>query len=219
LTSGTGNKDQFVIARTGRYIVYKQQGNIWRMDGDGTNARLLTHGSLDVHPAITPDGRSVLYGSFVDWSPAVGGEPSLWRIPIDGGSPAEISSQPASYPVVSPDGQHVGCIYFPAKDPRFSARHVALLTLDGTRGFTIFESSPSDETPLSWSPDGRGLDFIVNTAGVGNLWRQPAAGGPPVQITHFASEDLYTFAWSRDGRLACVRGTTTRAVVLIENFH
>ncbi len=220
LTSGaSNNKDQIVIARTGRYIVYKQEGNIWRMDADGTNARQLTHGPLDVHPDITPDGRAVLYGSFVDWSPGVGGEPSLWQIPIDGGTPAEVSSQPASYPVVSPDGRHIGCIYFPGKDPRFSARHVALLALDGSGGFRIFESSPSDETPISWSPDGKGLDYIVNATGAGNLWRQPTAGGPPIQITKFANDDLSTFAWSRDGRLACVRGTTARDVVLIENFH
>ena len=219
LTSGPGNKDQIVITRAGRYIVYKQQGNIWRMDSDGTHARQLTQGPLDVHPNVTPDGRTVVYGSFADWSPAVGGEPTLWRVPIEGGNAVQISPQPASYPVVSPDGTHVGCIYFPGKDPRFSDDHVAMLAFNGTGGFRIFESAPSDETPLSWSPDGKGLDYVVNVGGTGNLWRQPIRGGPPVQITKFTSGELYTFTWSRDGRLACVRGTTTRGVVLIENFR
>jgi Tol biopolymer transport system component len=220
LTSGLGNKDQIVVTRDGRYILYKQEGNIWRMNADGTNARRLTHGPLDVHPDAPADDRWVIYASFVDWSPpGVGGEPTLWRVPIDGGQPLEISRQPASYPRVSADGKQVGYIYFPGRDPRFSADHVAMLGLNGKGGFRIFESSPSDETLISWSPDGKGLDYIVNDAGVGNIWRQPVDGGPATQVTRFMSDELYTFAWSRDGRLACVRGTTTRGAVLIENFR
>lgn len=219
LTSGQRNKDQFVMTREGRYIVYKLDGNIWRMDADGTDARQLTRGSLDVHPDVSADGRSVVYASFVDWSPAVGGAPTLWKIPIDGGKPVEISRQPTSYPRVSPDGARLACVYYPGKDPRFSADHMALLGMEGTGGFKIFESSPSDDTPLSWSPDGKSLDYILTANGVGNIWRQPVDGGPPTQVTRFASDELYAFAWSRDRRLACARGTTTRGTVLIENFH
>jgi serine/threonine protein kinase len=221
LTSGPGNKDQVVMKRGGRYIVYKQAGNIWRMDADGTHARQLTYGSLDVHPDITADGRSVVYASFADWSPAVGGEPTLWKVPIDGGTAVEISQQPSSFPVASADGKRLGCIYFPGKDPRFSADHIATLALDGTGVFRIFDASPSlsDQTPLAWSPDGKSLDYLVNAGGTGNIWRQPTVGGPPTQLTRFGAEELYTFSWSRDGRLACVRGTTTRGVVLIENFR
>lgn len=209
------------MTRDGSYIVYKQQGNIWRMNADGKQARQLTYGSLDVHPDVAADGRSVVYASFADWSPAVGGEPTLWRVPMDGGQALQILRQPASYPVVSPDGKRLGCVYFPGKDPRFSADQLALLNLDGTGGFRVFEASPSlrDQTPLAWSPDGKGLDYIVNSGGTGNIWRQPAAGGPPTQLTKFASEELYTFAWSRDNRLACVRGATTHSVVLIDNFR
>lgn len=219
LTTGLGDKDQAVMTRNGRYIVYKQEGNIWRMDQDGTHARQLTFGSLDVHPDLAPDGRSVFYASFADWSPAVGGEPTLWRVSIDGGKALQILRQPASYPVVSPDGKRLGCIYFPGKDPRFSAAHVATVALDGSGGFSILDGSPGDETRLSWSPDGRSLDYIVNSGGVGNVWRQPANGGPPMQLTHFKSEELDTFAWSQDGRLACVRSTTTKSVVVMANFR
>jgi hypothetical protein len=59
----------------------------------------------------------------------------------------------------------------------------------------------------------------VNAGGTGNLWRQPIGGGPPKQLTRFGNEELYTFSWSQNRRLACVRGTTTRGVVLIENFR
>jgi Tol biopolymer transport system component len=216
LGSDHTDTDQIVIAPDGRTIVYKQDGNIWRMDEDGTHARQLTHGSLDVHPDVSADGRSVFYASFAGWSPAVGGEPNLWSVTIEGGEAHEILRQPASYPRVSPDGKRLGCIYFPGKDPRTSADLLATLGLDGTGGLKVFDASPSDETPISWSPRGEALDYILNAGGVGNIWRQPAGGGPPSRVTNFESGELFTFAWSRDGRLACVRGATTRGMVLIE---
>lgn len=217
LTSGEGNKDQIALTRDGRYIVYKQYGNIWRMDTDGTHPFQLTHGPLDVHPDVAADGGSVVYASFANWSPAVGGEPTLWRVPIGGGEAQEIAAEPASYPRISPDGALLGCIYFPGKDPRISAAHVALLRLDGTGGFMVLAAAPSDETEFAWSPDGKALDYVVNAGGVGNIWRQPATGGIPRQVTRFQTDEIYAFAWSRDGRLAAMRGTATRGAVLIEN--
>jgi Tol biopolymer transport system component len=219
LAPGPGNKDQIVMTRDGRYIVYLRAGNIWRMDADGTHARQLTHGPLDVHPDVSADGRWVVYASFADWSPGVGGEPTLWKVPIDGGEAVEISREPASYPRVSPDGLRLGCVYFPGRDPRFSAGRVAVLGLDGSSGLRIFESSPRDETALSWSSDGKALDYIVDAGGTGNIWRQPSGGGPATRLTGFDGDELFAFAWSPEGRLACVRGGTARGVVLIENFH
>jgi Tol biopolymer transport system component len=219
VTSSPGSKDQIAVSRDGRYIVYKQAGNIWRVDADGSHARQLTHGALDVHPDVTADGRAVVYASFANWSPAVGGEPTLWKIPIDGGEPVEISKQPASYPRVSPDGTRLGFIHFPGKDPRFSPTHVGMLRFDGMGGFTVLDASPGDETDFSWSPDGKALDYIANAGGVGNIWRQPMEGGPAERVTNFGSDELYAFSWSRDGKLVCARGTTTRGVVLIENFR
>lgn len=91
--------------------------------------------------------------------------------------------------------------------------------MNGSGGFRIFDPSPSDETPISWSPDGRALDYIVNLGGLGNIWRQPLDGRAATELTHFTTDELYSFAESSDGRLAYVRGTTTRGVVLIEDFH
>jgi serine/threonine protein kinase/Tol biopolymer transport system component len=219
LTSSPQNKDQISIARDGSHIVFKQAGTIWRIDADGANPTRLTQGSLDVHPDLSPDGRSVVYASFADWSPGIGGEPTLWRIPIGGGKASQLAKHPASFPRVSPDGKHVGCVYFPGKDPRYSENHLAVLGLDDNDGFRIFDASPADEAPIAWSPDGQNLDYIVSRGRVGNLWRQPLTGKSPVQITHFAGDELYNFAWSSDDRLVCARGTTTTSLVRIDNFR
>jgi Tol biopolymer transport system component len=219
LSTGLGNKDQAAVSSNGRYIVYMQDGNLWRSDADGTNARQLTHGPLDVHPDIGADGQTVVFASFADWSPGIGGEPTLWRASIDGGKLAQISPQAASYPRLSPDGKQLGCIYFSAKDPRISTYRLALLRSDGTGGFTVFQSPPSAATPISWSPGRESLDYIVNQNGIGNIWRQPLDGGAPFRVTNFDRDELYSFSWSKTGRLACARGTTTRSIILIESFH
>ena len=59
--------------------------------------------------------------------------------------------------------------------------------------FTPFEMSPA------WSPDGRDIAFTSwADAAQGHVWRVPADGGTPQQITLRAGEYLNT-AWSPDG--------------------
>jgi len=215
LTLSPSNKDELVLTRDGRYIVYQQDPHIWRVNSDGTEPKQLTFGRLDVHPEVSPDGRSVVYASFADWAPGIGGEPTLWRVPIDGGEATQISPQPASIPSVSPDGKQIACVHFPGKDPRISSALLAVMKADGSGGFTILQRTPSPGTTLSWSPDGKAIDFVMSVNGVSNIWRQPQNGGSPAQITHFDRDDLIHFSWSRDGRLLCTRGVTARSAVII----
>ena len=52
-----------------------------------------------------------------------------------------------------------------------------------------------------------------------NLWNQPIDGGAPKPVTNFTSEQIFSFAWSADGkRLAIARGTVTNDVVLVSNL-
>jgi hypothetical protein len=44
---------------------------------------------------------------------------------------------------------------------------------------------------------------------------QPVAGGPAREATPSGSGRIYSFDWSRDGRLAFSRGMTTSDVVLV----
>ena len=51
----------------------------------------------------------------------------------------------------------------------------------------------------AWSPDGREVLFTSDIAGRFNLWKVPASGGWPVQLTQ--SDDVQSGAvWSRDGK-------------------
>jgi Tol biopolymer transport system component len=78
-----------------------------------------------------------------------------------------------------------------------------------------------DGSRLSWSPDGKSLDYVKTRNGVSNLMRMPLDGGQPRQLTNWQSDDLiFWFAWSPDGkRLICVRGSNVRDLILIEDLN
>ena len=69
------------------------------------------------------------------------------------------------------------------------------------------------------SSDSRWLTYNNRVNGVSNIWGQPPAGGPPKPLTHFTSDHVYNFAWSRDGRLALSCGGQGSDVVLITDFR
>ncbi|MBI1800024.1 MAG: S9 family peptidase [Chloroflexi bacterium] len=52
---------------------------------------------------------------------------------------------------------------------------------------------------LTFSPDGKEIAYITNTSGQFNLWKQPSAGGYPIQLTMFNNRIARTGAWSPDG--------------------
>jgi Tol biopolymer transport system component/tRNA A-37 threonylcarbamoyl transferase component Bud32 len=216
LTTGTGYKEEMAATRDGQYILYTSSGKIWRMDTDGRRPLQLTHGSLDVHPCSTADSRWVIYGSFREWSPAIGGKPTLWKVPIDGGEPVQVTDRASSLPQVSPDGKLIAYVYF-RDDRRVSLPSgIAVMPFDGGAPLRTFEIPPQE---VQWVPDGKSLAYGKSDHGVGNIWRQPIDGGPPTQATNFAAEEVFDFAMSRDGKLAISRGRSLSDVVLIRSFR
>jgi len=94
------------VSPDGRYIVFttdREAGNphVWRMNSDGSNLRQLTNGPGEGVPKITPDGRTVVYFDFTT--------ELLWKIPIDGGQPVQITNQRSDRPFISPDGKFITC--------------------------------------------------------------------------------------------------------------
>jgi Tol biopolymer transport system component len=73
---------------------------------------------------------------------------------------------------------------------------------------------------VRWSSDSTSLTFIDTRGGVSNLWRQPLDGGPPKQLTAFKSDQIFSYDWSRDGKLlVCERGFEASDVVFISSVQ
>jgi dipeptidyl aminopeptidase/acylaminoacyl peptidase len=52
---------------------------------------------------------------------------------------------------------------------------------------------------MAWSPDSRELAYATNISGQFNLWKQPAKGGYPIQLTFYNDHAVRMLAWSPDG--------------------
>jgi Tol biopolymer transport system component len=203
------------VSPTGDFIALPQwseddRANILRLDlKTGTETRL-TSGTQDFHPSIAPDGQWVIYGS------VQGDEPVLMKVPSQGGAEVKLTDYNADDPAVSPDGKWIACVHIPHPGAPASLAIVPMAGGLPIRTFPLPESAVAP--PLVWTRDSRAVAFINNANGVGNIWQQPVDGGPATPLTHFNTDQIFSFQWSRDGRLALSRGTRTTDAVVIHNF-
>ncbi len=208
--------DQFpVVSPDGRYIVFNSMRsgklNLWRVEINGDNLQQLTSGELERFPSFSPDGRWVLYDSWTS-----GNLGSLWKIALEGGSPAPLNEGNGSRPVVSPDGKLIAYTY---SDRQQGQRHkVGVIPFAGGAPVKILDYTPAPPARVSirWTSDGRSLIYIDADQGGANLWRLPIDGSPPQPLTDFKNEQIWSFDVTRDGKQFVVaRGAATSDVVLI----
>jgi eukaryotic-like serine/threonine-protein kinase len=204
----------------GKYIVFVSgRGGgraIWRINVDGSNPVQMTHGPSDASPAFTPDGEWVIYIN------TEGAKPTLWKVPVDGGTAVQVTDHVASSAVVSPEGTLLAYSYPASPDPFAPPNRIDVVNFADNSLVTTFSFAPSGTVPalIQWSLDGKSLLYTVNVNSVSNVWSQPLAGGPPVQITDFKDSLMTGFAWSRDGKqFAATRGALMRDAVLITDLR
>ena len=182
------------------------------MNIDGSNPKQLTRGLSDGLPAISPDGKWVVYTSLGATKPTV------WKVSIEGGDARELTSKVSTNALVSPDGKFVAYLYPESHDPFAPTNRIAIIPFEGGEPIKTF-SFPGGiriQTIAQWSPDGKSIHYIATNNNVTNIWSQPLDGGPAKQVTDFKDSLMSGFAWSRDGKnLACTRGIQLRDAVLI----
>jgi Tol biopolymer transport system component len=219
ISSGPSSKDEVAISRDGRQIVYQSDGRIWQMNADGSGARQLTGGPLDVHPTFSSDGRWIVYTSFANWSPGIGGQPSLWRVPASGGPAEQLTHDSNSMADVSPDDKWIAAAYYRYDRPA-QAPAIAIYPFSGGAAVKMIERPAGAGSSVFWSADGKTLDYIVTSQGVENIWRQSVDGGPPTAVSDFHTGSLFFFRPPL-GRepLLLARGKDIHDLVLIRGIH
>jgi eukaryotic-like serine/threonine-protein kinase len=185
--------------------------NIWRIDSDGGNRRQLTDDGTNGVPSCSPDGKWVVFNS------SRGGDYSLWRVPLQGGTAEPITNYASAFPAVSPDGKWIA--FEDERLPQF--QRVGLIPFAGGQIVRVYDYSPSGAAGypiIRWTRDSRSFTYIQDKEGVSNIWEQPLDGSTPRQLTDFPTGVIYNFDWSQDGRrLALARGSQTNDVVLIRS--
>lgn len=210
LTAGLGDNYHPTVSPDGRYIVFSSNRggsfNIWRMDAeDGSQPTQLTDGGADFYPHCSSD-------EWVYYEHQGDGVSSVWRVPIGGGTPSKLTEKYASVPVVSPDGGLVACRYYIDGE----TKGIAVLPASGGEPVKLFPIPIINWQRVRWTPDGRALTYVAAREGVYNLWRQPLDGGPPLPLTEFKGEAIFSYDWSPDFKLlACERGVEISDVVML----
>jgi eukaryotic-like serine/threonine-protein kinase len=186
--------------------------NIYRISADGGNRRQLTSEGTNGAPSCSPDGRWVVFNA------SRGGDYTLWRVPLQGGTPEQLTDYASTFPSVSPDGRWIAFDEY----AQHGVNKIAVIPFSGgepVRTFDYSASAAAGYPVIHWTQDSRELTYVLDKQGVSNIWAQPLDGSPPKQLTDFRAGSIYNFAWSPDGRqLAIARGTRTDDVVLIHSF-
>src|ERR1043166_3026021 len=211
LTLNSATNDAPTVTPDGRYIVFISNRTgafqVWRMQVDGSDPVALTNGGGKNFPAISPDGKWVLYNTTDDWQ--------LWRVSLSGGEPTRLSDSYALFPSVSPDGKMIACLG--RSDSKAVLR---ILSFEDGRPLKTFDlAAPTfSSNRLQWTRDGKAVIYGTEHDGVTSICKQPLSGGEPAVVTKFEDE-LADFSYSPDGQsLAVARGGWQHDIVLIRDL-
>jgi Tol biopolymer transport system component len=190
------------VSADGRYVVFTSERTgrreVWRMDIDGSNAKQLIHGGTYPQAAA-------------EWVVYQAGR-HLWKAPIDGGEPVQLSDKDLAWCAVSPDGKLIACAMrapLPA--------NLAIISIEDGAPIKVFDAQPRLSARIRWTPDGRAVTYVARQDGMDDIWSQPIDGGKPKKLTNFKSNRIFSFDWSRDNKLVISHGSSTSDVVLIRN--
>lgn len=211
LTLNSETNDAPAVTPDGRYIVFISNRSgafqVWRMQIDGSDPVSLTNGGGKNFPAISPDGKWVLYNTTDDWQ--------LWRVSLAGGEPARLSDSYALFPSISPDGKMIACL-----GRNDSKAVLRILSFEDGRPLKTFDlAAPAfSSNRIQWTRDGKAVIYGTEHDGVTSIFRQPLSGGEPALVTKFEDE-LADFSYSPDGQsLAVARGGWQHDIVLIRDL-
>lgn len=204
------------IVHCGRFIVFtsKESGTsvLTRVGVDGSNPAALASGDV-LSPACSPDGKFVFYANHAH-------PEKIFRIPIEGGAPTEIADILGETIIgrlsVSPDGK---LLAYPYQEFIPPAWKVAAVPAGGGSPVLIFRV-PAGIRGISWSQDGKGLQYLMTSNGATNVWERPISGEEPRQLTRFTAGEIFDFKWTSDHtRLLLTRGSVSSDVILLSNLH
>jgi serine/threonine protein kinase/Tol biopolymer transport system component len=218
LTSDAGVNAYAAVSPDGRYIVFDSNRagnlmafNVWRMGVDGSSPRQITQGEGEYFPACSADSQWVIYTPL-----SANGNATLWKIPIDGGDPVQLSDRLALRAAVSPDGKWIACQSI--GDPPNPRPKIAIFPFEGGQPAKLLDIPFTQQIQFRWSADGKAILYLDDREGVSNVWSQPVAGGAPRQVTNFTADRIFSFDWSRDGKqMACARGVVTTDVIMLKD--
>ncbi len=173
------------------------------MDYDGHNARQRTFDrTLSLHPRWSPDGRKIVYMSYLHRFPDV------LEVNLYTGARRKLAAWPGlnSGAAYAPDGKTVALTLSKDGNPELylmNANGGGLRRLTNTKGG---ESSPC------WTPDGQNVTFVSDDGGSAQIYSISREGGAPVKLATAPSYNTEpAWSWPPAGSpLSPMLGVTSR---------
>jgi len=197
--SGTGTRAYTpTVAPAGNMLAYQEElcrDNIWRITlkdekhAQGAPTALISDKGSKLRPQFSPDGRRVSFES------GRLGSTEIWACGSDGANCAQLTSLHGTAGTArwSPDGHTLAFEFHPGE-----RAEIYVLDVPGGTPRLLTTNPGNDNLAPSWSRDGQWIYFSSKQGGGPfQLWKVPARGGKPVQITKAGG---VAAAESADGR-------------------
>jgi Tol biopolymer transport system component len=214
LTFNAGDNYTPATSPDGRFIVFSSNRsgsfNIWRMNAeDGSDQKQLTFGDGDSFPSCSADSQWVFYDN------QSSSRITVWKVPIDGGDPVQLTNEYARMPAVSPDNQYMACRYYVENG---APKEIAIIPVQGGLPVRRLPIPGALFQKVQWISNGRALTYIDVAKGVSNIKSYNLDDGSTKQLTSFHDDQIYSYAWSPDNKqLACQRGAEVNNVITISS--
>jgi Tol biopolymer transport system component len=130
-----------------------------------------------------------------------------------GGVPVQLTDKYSRMPVVSPDNQSIALRYYIQE----GRKGIAIIPMQGGAPTQYLPIPIVDWQKVQWTADGRGLTYVETLNGVSNIWSYEISTGATRQITTFATDEIFSYAWSPDYKqLVCERGAAVSDVTVVD---
>ncbi|HSZ60061.1 MAG TPA: hypothetical protein VK797_30740, partial [Tepidisphaeraceae bacterium] len=218
-------RDEFPrFSPDGKWIAFSsnRQGNydVYVMPAEGGKPKQLTFHSADDHVVgWTPDGKKIIFTSSRGQG-VFPGVTTLFEISAEGGMERPIPTDWGSWASYSPDGSKLAFSRHPGVWSRkhYRGSYAVDLWLMDVAGGQFTKLSDGDYKGNYYWPmfghDGS-IYFVADCTddehdlkfgspevmkSVNNIWKMPASGGTPVQVTHHTDGDLFFPSMAADGK-------------------
>ncbi len=171
----------------GDTVVFSAEGDLWRVGRQGGVAfRLTTHPAEEIHPAISPDGRTVAFSASYE------GPVEVYTMPIDGGLPVRRTFEGEGARVVgwTPSGE---VLYATSRFSGLPATQLVRLDAAANRKTLVPLAQASDG---GYTPDGKTL-FFTRFAFQGSHTKR-YQGGTAQSLWRFRDGDAEATALTAD---------------------
>jgi serine/threonine protein kinase len=106
---------------------------------------------------------------------------SIWKVSVPGGETRKLRKDAFAWSV-SPDGSTIA---FAANQGRFGPREVWLMGSNGENARKLYDTDENSAIgPVTWSPDGLRISYVLSSEGAHVAYSRDLIGGPPVVGIH-----------------------------------